>query len=90
MVHVTAGMVHVTAGMVHVTNLTPGSECNPRKRQLLVQDDTQYIQALACGDAWIAVGPSDDILSLARRSSLISVAVPASAGELYKLNPVDT
>lgn len=45
-----------------------------RRLQLLVQDDAQYIQALACGDAWIAVGPSDDILSLARRSSLIGGA----------------
>ena len=54
-----------------------------RRRQLLVQDDAQYIQALACGDAWIAVGPSDDILSLARRSSLVAVVVPASGTTLY-------
>lgn len=54
-----------------------------RNRQLLVQDDAQYVQALACGDAWIAVGPSDDILSLARRSSLVAVAVPASGTTLF-------
>jgi spermidine/putrescine-binding protein len=54
-----------------------------RRQQLLVQDDAQYIQALSCGDAWIAAGPSDDILSLARRSSLIAVAVPASGTTLF-------
>ena len=54
-----------------------------RKRQLLVQDDKQYIQALACGDAWLAVGPSDDILSLARRSGHIGVAVPKSGTTLF-------
>jgi hypothetical protein len=30
MVNVTASIFHVTASIFHVTNLTPGSECNPR------------------------------------------------------------
>jgi hypothetical protein len=56
-----------------------------RKKQLLVQDDMQYLQALGCGDAWIAVGPSDDLLSLARRSSLIGIVVPASGTALQSV-----
>ena len=47
-----------------------------RDDQLLTTDDTQYAQALANGDAWAVVGPSDDLLALARRSSLVAVAAP--------------
>ena len=47
-----------------------------RREQLLVQDDVEYAQALTVGDAWIAVGSSDGVLALARKSSLVRVAVP--------------
>ena len=42
-----------------------------RFSQLLTQSDEQYAQALAVGDAWLAIGPSDEMLALARKSSLI-------------------
>ena len=54
-----------------------------RDDQLLTTDDAQYAQALANGDAWAVVGPSDDLLALARRSSLITVAVPRSGTSLF-------
>ena len=54
-----------------------------RTDQLLVQDDLQYAQAVQNGDAWIAVGPSDDILALARKSSLLKVVVPRSGTILF-------
>ena len=54
-----------------------------RREQLLVQDDVEYVQALTVGDAWIGVGPSDDILALARKSSLVGVAVPESGTALF-------
>jgi hypothetical protein len=47
-----------------------------RRDQLLIQNDIEYLQALGNGDAWIAVGASDDVLSMARKSSLIGVVVP--------------
>ncbi|ACO61924.1 ATP-binding cassette superfamily [Micromonas commoda] len=54
-----------------------------RREQLLIQDDVQYLQALGNGDAWIAVGNSDDVLSMARKSSLIGVVVPMSGTTLF-------
>ena len=54
-----------------------------RREQLLVQDDVEYAQALTVGDAWIAVGPSDDVLALARKSSLVRVAAPESGTALF-------
>ena len=54
-----------------------------RDDQLLTTDDAQYAQALANGDAWAVAGPSDDLLALARRSSLITVAVPRSGTSLF-------
>ena len=48
-----------------------------------MQDDVEYAQALTVGDAWIAVGPSDDVLALARKSSLVRVAVPESGTALF-------
>lgn len=54
-----------------------------RDEQLLTTDAAQYVQALANGDAWAAVGSSDDLLALARRSSLVSVAVPRSGTALF-------
>ena len=57
--------------------------CALRDDQLLTTDDTQYAQALANGDAWAVVGPSDDLLALARRSSLVAVAAPRSGTSLF-------
>ena len=57
--------------------------CGLRDDQLLTTDETQVVQALANGDAWVVVGPSDDLLALARRSSLVSVAVPRSGTALF-------
>ena len=54
-----------------------------RFSQLLTQSDEQYAQALAVGDAWLAIGPSDEMLALARKSSLIRVVVPESGTQLY-------
>jgi spermidine/putrescine-binding protein len=54
-----------------------------RDDQLLTTDDTQYAQALANGDAWAIVGPSDDLLALARRSSLVTVAAPRTGTSLF-------
>ena len=57
--------------------------CALRDDQLLTTDDTQYAQALANGDAWAIVGPSDDLLALARRSSLVTVAAPRTGTSLF-------
>ena len=54
-----------------------------RRDQLLIQNDIEYLQALGNGDAWIAVGASDDVLSMARKSSLIGVVVPSSGTTLF-------
>lgn len=48
-----------------------------------VFDDLQYLQAFACGDVAVVVGPSEDVLSVARRSSFIRVVVPASGTTLW-------
>ena len=63
--------------------LTDGLLESLRREQLLIQDDVQYLQALGNGDAWIAVGNSDDVLSMARKSSLIGVVVPMSGTTLF-------
>ena len=46
-------------------------------------DDLQYLQALACGDCAVVVGPSEDIFSVARRSNLIGLVVPESGTSLW-------
>ena len=46
-------------------------------------DDLQYLQAIACGDCAVVVGPSEDVFSVARRSTLINVAVPRSGTTLW-------
>lgn len=53
------------------------------RRNTLVCDGSSYLRALACGDAWAALGPSDEILSFAQRTPGISVVFPASGSLLW-------
>ena len=53
------------------------------RENVKVFDDLQYSQAIACGDCAVVVGPSEDIFSVARRSTLIGLAVPRSGTTLW-------
>lgn len=53
------------------------------RENVKVFDDLQYLQAIACGDCAVVVGPSEDVFSVARRSTLIGLAVPRSGTTLW-------
>lgn len=53
------------------------------RQNVKIFDDLQYLQALACGDCAVAVGPSEEIFSIARRSTLIGLVVPKSGTTLW-------
>ena len=53
------------------------------RENVKVFDDLQYTQAIACGDCAVVIGPSEDIFSVARRSTLIGLAVPSSGTTLW-------
>ena len=53
------------------------------RENVKVFDDLQYTQAIACGDCAVVIGPSEDVFSVARRSTLIGLAVPSSGTTLW-------
>ena len=53
------------------------------RESVKVFDDLQYLQAIACGDCAVVVGPSEDVFSVARRSTLIVPVVPRSGTTLW-------
>ena len=53
------------------------------RRQLLTQHAEQHLQALAAGDAWVAIGSSADLLPFAMRTPGVTVVAPASGTLLW-------
>jgi spermidine/putrescine-binding protein len=53
------------------------------RKNVKVFDDLQYLQAIACGDCAVVVGPSEDIFSVARRSTLVIPIIPQSGTSLW-------
>jgi putative spermidine/putrescine transport system substrate-binding protein len=53
------------------------------RAKIKVADDQTYLRALQNGDVSVAFGPSDDVLALCRRSSLVKPVFPPSGTALH-------
>lgn len=51
--------------------------------QVLLFDSGNYLKAFSVGDAWVAVGWSNDILPAAKRMSNVAVIAPKSGASLW-------
>ncbi|KAH9292601.1 hypothetical protein KI387_042210, partial [Taxus chinensis] len=56
---------------------------NLLKKQVRLFDSANYMRAFACGDVWVAVGWSSDVLQAAKRMSNVVVIVPKSGASLW-------
>ncbi|XP_048500656.1 uncharacterized protein LOC104893138 isoform X3 [Beta vulgaris subsp. vulgaris] len=52
-------------------------------KQVLLFDSGNYLKAFSVGDAWVAVGWSNDILPAAKRMSNVAVIAPKSGASLW-------
>jgi spermidine/putrescine-binding protein len=53
------------------------------RAQMLLFSDSHHLKALAAGDAWVAVGYSQDVLPFAMRTPNVTVVAPASGTTLW-------
>ncbi len=77
----TAGLGALAAGGISPEQL--GERLSALRRQLLTQHSEQYLQALAAGDAWVAIGSSAELLPFALRTPGVTVVAPASGTLLW-------
>jgi spermidine/putrescine-binding protein len=53
------------------------------RAQMLLFSDSHHLKALAAGDAWVAIGYSQDVLPFAMRTPHVTVVAPASGTTLW-------
>ena len=75
------GHSYNTTNLSQIPNLE--TELQQLQQQVKFYSSDKYLQPLALGDTWLAVGWSTDVLAITKRYSDIAVAVPASGASLW-------
>ncbi len=75
------GFSYNTADLRQVTNLEP--ELHKLGQQVKFYSSDHYLQSLILGDTWVAVGWSNDILTMMRQNPAIAAIVPTAGTALW-------